>query len=160
MVELTRRTASLGDLKAIWDLVKESAHDMVFDVENAAAQEAMLSQIMVCCTSGLSPVALAPGGGVVGALLVRRDELEWGLRNSPAVHVAAAAVAPAQKDHGVLDALMADVLERKAPVFVSVKKGEQLGFEDLLVQRGFTHEASAESGWGDLYAWGAARPLH
>jgi hypothetical protein len=151
---LMRRTASLADLKAIWELVKDGADDIAFDVESAAAQEAMLSEIMACCTSGLSPLAV-DDDGLVAALLVRRDDFEWGFRNSPAVHVAVATVARKPEQLGLLDALIADVQARGAPVFASVKKGDQLGLENLLRRSGFVHEAAAESGWGDLYAWSA-----
>jgi hypothetical protein len=159
MGALKRRTADLGDIKEIWELVKAAAEDMAFDAANPAAQEAMLSQIMVCCTSGLSPLAVADSGGLVGALLVRRDELEWGLRNSPAVHVAAAA-ARREGGEGALAALFGELQAAEAPVFVSVRKGDRLGLDVLLRERGFAHEASAESGWGDLYAWSAKPAVH
>jgi hypothetical protein len=159
MGELKRRTADLGDIKEIWELVKAAAEDMAFDVANPAAQEAMLSQIMICCTSGLSPVAVAESGDLVGALLVRRDELEWGLRNSPAVHVAAAA-ARGESGQGALTVLIGELQAAEAPVFVSVKTGDRLGLEALLRQRGFAHEARAENGWGDLYAWSTKPVVH
>lgn len=153
MTEVTQRAASLGDLKDIWGLVKNVAGDIPFDPGNEAAQESILSELMACCTSGLSPVAMGEDKAIVGALLVRRDDFEWGFRNGNAVHVSYAAVAPSHRDKGVLGALVAEIQGRKVPVFVSVKSGNQSGLADELKKLGFAHECAATSGWGDLYKW-------
>ncbi len=153
MDELTQRAASLGDLKDIWDLLRQVAAGIPFDLESEAAQENMLTELMACCTSGLSPVAVGKDKTIVGALLVRRDDFEWGFRNGDAVHVSYAAIAPSHRDQGVLRALVAEIQERKVPVFASVKSGNQLGLADELKALGFAHECAAESGWGDLYRW-------
>lgn len=153
MGEVKQRAASLADLKDVWSLVRESAGDIPFDVDNEAAQESVLSELMRCCTSGLSPIALGEDKSVVGALLARRDDFEWGMTNANIIHVAYAAVAPAQRDKGLLKSLFAKVQEEKVPVLVSVKSGEKLGLADELKALGFAHECTAESGWGDLYKW-------
>jgi hypothetical protein len=101
----------------------------------------------------LSPVAVGEDKTIIGVLLVRRDDFEWGFRNSDALHVSYAAIAPSHRDHGVLPALVAQIQERKAPVFASVKSGNQLGLADELKKLGFAHECAATSGWGDLYKW-------
>ena len=150
MTELTQRAATLEDVKDIWDLIKTAATDIPFDLESEAAQESILSELMACCTSGLSPVAVE-NQTVVGALLVRRDDFEWGFRNGDAVHIAYAAADAGHRD--VLSRLVADVQERKAPVFASVKSGNGLGLSELLEKLGFAHDCKAESGWGDLYKW-------
>lgn len=153
MSEVKQRAASLTDLKDVWGLVRENAGDIPFDAESEAAQESVLSELMRCCTSGLSPIALGEDKSVVGALLARRDDFEWGLRNANFIHVAYAAVAPGQRDKGLLKSLFAKVQEQKVPVLVSVKSGEKLGLADELKALGFEHECKAESGWGDLYKW-------
>ena len=153
MGEVKQRAASIADLKNVWGLVRENAGDIPFDVESEAAQENVLSELMACCTSGLSPIALAEDKSVVGALMARRDDFEWGMRNANVIHVAYAAVAPDQRDKGVLKSLFAAVQEQRVPVFVSVKSGEKLGLADELKSLGFAHESTAESGWGDLYKW-------
>ncbi len=153
MVELAQRMASLGDLKDIWGLIRLVAADIPFEVENEAAQEGVLSELMACCASGLSAVAVGEDKAIIGALLVRRDDFEWGLRNSKAVHVSYAAVAPSHRDQGVLRALVAELQQRAVPVIASVKSGNQLGLADDLKQLGFAHAAAAASGWGDLYQW-------
>lgn len=153
MADLKRRTAALGDLKDIWGLLKQTANDIPFDVESESSQENILTEVMACCTSGLSPVVLDQDKAIVGALLVRRDDFEWGFRNSDAVHVSYAVVAKDHQDHGVLASLVADVQEQKVPVFASVKSGNQIGFSDALKKLGFEHECTAASGWGDLYKW-------
>jgi hypothetical protein len=153
MAEFTRRLASLNDLQEIWRLLRDIASDVPFDAKSAAAQESMLSEVMACCTSGLSPVAIDQGGGIAGALLVRRDDFEWGLRNSGAVHISGAAIARDSRDQNVLSALLTDLQARKAAIFASVKGGEQLGLADGLKEAGFEHECAAASGWGDLYQW-------
>jgi ribosomal protein S18 acetylase RimI-like enzyme len=153
MAELTQRAASLADLKDIWGLMRRTAADVPSDFKSEAEQESILSELMACCISGLSPIALGEDKTVVGALLVRRDDFEWGFRNGDAVHVAYAAIAPDHRDQGVLQALVADIQSRKVPVFASVKSGNQLGLAEELQKLGFAHECTATSGWGDLYKW-------
>jgi ribosomal protein S18 acetylase RimI-like enzyme len=153
MAEISQRTASLSDLKDIWGLMKEVAIDIPFDLESEAAQEHILTEVMACCTSGLSPVAVGEGSEIIGALLVRRDDFEWGFRNSDAVHIAYAAIAPACRDQGVMRALVTKIQERKVPVFASVKSGNHSGLADELEKLGFSHQCKAASGWGDLYQW-------
>ncbi len=153
MADLKQRAAALSDLKDIWGLLKEAANEIPFDLGNEASQENVLTEIMACCTSGLSPIVIGEDKAVVGALLVRRDDFEWGFRNGEAVHVSYAAIAPTHRDQGVLASLVAEVQDRKVPVFASVKTGNQLGLADELQKLGFKHECAAESGWGDLYKW-------
>lgn len=153
MAVLTQRAAALGDLKDIWGLLRHVASDIPFKCDDAAAQENMLTEIMACCTSGLSPIALDENKAIVGALLVRRDDFEWGFRNSKAVHIAYAAIAPSHRGQDILGALVSEVQERKVPVFVSVKSGGQLGFAEALEGLGFAHECTAVNGWGELYKW-------
>lgn len=153
MSNFTRRAASLADLRDIWGLLRQVAGDIPIDLRSEASQESLLSEAMACCTSGLSPVALDEGNAVIGTLLARRDDFEWGLWNSDAIHVSYAAIAPGHRDLGVLASLVAKIQERKVPVFVSVKKGNQIGLADELGKLGFKHECTAESDWGDLYKW-------
>ena len=153
MAETAQRAASLADLKDIWGLMKQAAGDIPFDLESEAAQESLLTEIMSCCTSGLSPVALGEDESVIGALLVRRDDFEWGFRNSDAIHLSYAAIASSYKDKGVLGSLIAKLQEQKVPIFASVKSGDQFGLTDGLTKLGFIHECRAASGWGDLYKW-------
>lgn len=153
MTDLKQRTASLSDLKDIWILMREAAPDIPFDLTNERAQESVLSELMACCTSGLSPVVVGEDKTIIGALLVRRDDFEWGFRNSQAVHVSYAAIAPTHRDQGVLGSLVTGIKERRVPVFASVKSGDKLGFADQLKELGFAHECTAVSGWGDLYKW-------
>ena len=153
MVEVTRRSASLGDLKGIWGLLKQAAPDIPVELGSEAAQEGVLSELMACCTSGLSPVAFGEDKAIIGAVLVRRDDFQWGFRNGSAVHMSYAVVAPNYRDQGILRALVSEVQERKVPIFARVKGGNQLGLADELKGLGFAHEPAAEDGWGDLYRW-------
>jgi hypothetical protein len=153
MGDVTQRAASLDDLKDMWGLVRQVADDIPFDLQTEAGQESMLTEIMKCCTSGLSPVAVGDDKAIVGALLARRDEFEWGMVNANVIHVSYAAVAPDQRDKGLLETLLGKVKEQKVPVLVSVKSGDKFGLADQLKTLGFAHECTAESGWGDLYKW-------
>jgi len=45
-------------LKDIWGLLRQTANDIPFDLESEADQENVLTEIMACCTSGLSPIVL------------------------------------------------------------------------------------------------------
>jgi len=153
MAGLTQRAASLGDVKDIWGLMRQVAPDIPFDLASETAQANMLTEVMACCTSGLSPVAVSEDNAIVGALLVRRDDFEWGFRNSDAVHVSYAAIAPGHRDQGVLQALVTEVQDRKVPVFASVKNGNQLALADELEKLGFVRECVAANGWGELYKW-------
>jgi ribosomal protein S18 acetylase RimI-like enzyme len=153
MVELTQRTASLGDLKGIWGLLKQVAADIPFELESEAAQESVLSELMVCCTSGLSPVVIGEDKEIVGAALVRRDDFQWGFRNGAAVQMSYAEIAPAYRDQGVLRAFVDAVQKRKVPVFVRVRSGNQFGLADGFKELGFTLDAAAANDSGDLYKW-------
>lgn len=77
MTGLTKRVASLGDVQGIWGLFRQAADDIPFDLGSEAAQESILSELMACCTSGLSPVVVDDDKAIIGALLVRRDDFEW-----------------------------------------------------------------------------------
>lgn len=153
MAELTQRVASLSDVQGIWGLIRQVAGDIPFQVESEAEQESVLSELVACCTSGLSPILVDDEKGIVGALLARRDDFEWGFLNNEAIHVAYAAVAPSHRDQDVLSKLFSEVQGQKMQVLASVKSGEKLGLTDVLGTLGFAHEAKAESGWGDLYKW-------
>lgn len=160
MAELTRRMASLSDVQGIWGLLRQVAADIPFKLEDELEQESVLSELMACCTSGLSPVLVDDEKGIVGALLARRDQFEWGFRNGETIHVAYAAVAPAVREDKVLPALLGELQDRKVPLLASVKSGEQLGFAAVLGELGFVHEVEAESGWGDLYQWAPPPSVH
>jgi ribosomal protein S18 acetylase RimI-like enzyme len=153
MAGLTQRAASISDLKDIWGLLGRVAADVPFDFQSEAEQESILSELMACCISGLSPIAVGEDKAIIGALLVRRDDFDWGFRNGDAIHVSYAAIDPDHRNQGVLPALVAEVQQRKVPVYASVKTGNQFGFADELKKLGFAHECAAVGGWGDLYKW-------
>jgi hypothetical protein len=153
MAEFVHRAASLADLKDIWGLIRQVAADVPFDLANEAEQQSILTELMACCTAGLSPIVVSNDKAIIGALLVRRDDFEWGFRNSNAVHVSYAAVAPGHRDQGVLKGLIAEIQDRKVPIYASVKRGNQLGLAEQLKELGFAHECAAASGWGELYKW-------
>jgi hypothetical protein len=153
MAEFVKRTAELTDLKNIWNLIRDVAAEVPFDLANERAQQSILSELMCCCTSGLSLVAVAPDKSIVGAVMARRDDLEWCVANNNVAHIIYAAVAPSAKGNGVLKGLVSRVQDSKVPVYASVKSGELLGLADQLKELGFAHELTAVSGWGDLYRW-------
>jgi hypothetical protein len=153
MTELTHRAASLRDLKEIWELFRQTALDVPFNPGEQAGREKLLTEIMCCCTAGLAPIALAQGKSIIGALLVRRDDFQWGCRNSGALHISYAAIAAGHRDQNVLATLIAKIQERKVPVFASVKTGDQLGFVAALTRAGFVYECTAADDWGELYKW-------
>jgi len=153
MADLKHRAAELADLKDIWSLLRQTANDIPFDLESEADQENVLTEIMACCTSGLSPIVLDENKAIVGALLVRRDDFDWGFRNGDTVRVSYAAIAPTHRDQGVLASMLTEIQGRKVPVLASVKNGNHLGFADELKKLGFDLECTAASGWGDLYKW-------
>ncbi|WP_454915282.1 hypothetical protein [Xanthobacter sediminis] len=153
MAELTQRMASLADVQGIWGLLRQVSADVPFEIDSEREQESILSELMACCTSGLSPLAVDDEKGIVGVLLARRDDLEWGLRNKEAIHVAYAALEPGFRGTDLLAKLLGEVKGRKVSVLASVKAGEKQGFADALGREGFTHEITALSGWGDLYQW-------
>jgi hypothetical protein len=153
MAQLVQRTAELTDLKDIWNLIREVAAEVPFDLANERAQQSILSELMCCCTSGISIVAVGPDKAIVGAVMARRDDLEWGIGNHNVAHIIYAAVAPSAKGNGLLKGLVTGVQDGKVPVYASVKSGEQQGLADQLKELGFALECSAANGWGDLYRW-------
>jgi hypothetical protein len=153
MAQLVQRTAELTDLKNIWNLIREVAAEVPFDLADEKAQQSVLSELVRCCTSGISLVAVGPDKAIVGAVMARRDDLEWGIANKDVAHIIYAAVAPSAKGNGVLKGLVTAVQGGKVPVYASVKSGEKLGRADQLKELGFAHELTAVNGWGDLYRW-------
>jgi hypothetical protein len=57
MADLTRRAATLNDMKGIWTLVRQVAPDFPVDLATDAGQENILTEIMIGCSSELSPRA-------------------------------------------------------------------------------------------------------
>jgi hypothetical protein len=110
----------------------------------------MLSEIMVGCSSELSPVAVGKDKAILGAVLAHRDENEWGLWNGNVIHVTHAAIDPSQKDQGLLPALFADLQAKKLPIHVSVKAGNT-AFADEIKKLGF--EVAVTAAGGELYVW-------
>ncbi len=108
---------------------------------------------MACCTAGLSPVSVGSDDKIVGALLLRRDDFDWALRNGEALHISYAAVDPAHRDAGVLKALISEVQQRRVPLYISIKSGNQSGLADTVKELGFVHATAASDGWGDIYKW-------
>jgi hypothetical protein len=153
MAELVQRTAELTDLKGIWNLVREVAAEVPFDLADEKAQQSVLSELMRCCTSGISLVAVGPDKAIVGAVMARRDDLEWCVGNNNVAHIIYAAVAPSAKGNGVLKGLVTGVQDGRVPVYASVKSGEQIGLANQLKELGFALECTAANGWGELYRW-------
>lgn len=153
MVELSQRTASLGDVKEVWRLLRSVATDIPFDLGSESMQENVLTEIMACCTSGLSTIAVGEDQAVVGTLLARRDDFDWGFRNGDAVRVSYAAIASGRRNEGILRGLLAQIQERRVPLLASVKSGDQFGLAAELQELGFVQETAAQSSRGDLYRW-------
>ena len=153
MANLVQRTAELTDLKNIWNLIREVAAEVPFDLADDKAQQSVLSELVRCCTSGISLIEVGPDKTIVGAVMARRDDLEWGIANANVAHIIYAAVAPSAKGNGVLKGLVTGVQGGKVPVYASVKSGETLGLADQLKELGFAHDMTSVNGWGDLYRW-------
>jgi len=66
MADLKQRAAELNDLKGIWGLLRQTANDIPFDLESEANQENILTELMACCTSGLSPILLDENKAIIG----------------------------------------------------------------------------------------------
>ncbi|MEP9348959.1 hypothetical protein [Xanthobacter sp. KR7-225] len=148
--------ATLGDMPRIWTFVRDAAGQIPFALESEREQEAVLSELMASLSSGFTQVAFDAGGAVQGALLARRDTFEWGFRNSPALHVTYAALAPEAAAADLVPALLAPLKEGRAPIYFSVRAGNALDLAALLPSLGFEH--LAKSPWGDLYLWEPRKP--
>jgi hypothetical protein len=153
MAEVTQRAATITDMKGIWTLVRQAAADVPVDLTTDAGQEYMLTEIMIGCTSELSPVTVGKDKAIVGVLLARRDENEWGLWNANIIHVTHAAVAPSHKDQGLLQSMVTGLQGKKLSIHASVKAGDKSGLTDVLKALGFELAVSAADGSGDLYVW-------
>ncbi len=151
MADLAHRPASLDDISDLWALMRQTAADIPCSIESEGDQDRALTEIMKCCTAEFSPVVLDTKRNVVGALLARRDELDWGLRNAETINVSLAAVSASHREHGVFKMLIEAILKRNAPVYVEVKAGEAQGLGAELKGCGFCL-ARAEEG-AELYKW-------
>lgn len=131
--------------------MRQTAADIPCSIESESDQERALTEIMKCCTAELSPVVFDANRNVVGALLARRDELDWGLRNAETINVSMATVSASHRAQGVFKMLIEAILKRNAPVCVEVKAGEAQGLAAELKGCGFSL-AKAEEG-AELYKW-------
>lgn len=153
MSEVAKRAASLEDIEAIWGLMRQSASDIPFDVESEGEQERILTEGMVCCIAGMSPLVVDDRKEIVRALLAKRDELDWGLRNTETINVSFAAVAPSHRDQGILKMLVEEIIKRNARVYLGVKMGDKQGLAAELEKSGFARQSEDTSGRGELYKW-------
>ncbi len=151
MVDLAQRNASLDDMGELWALMRQTAADVPCSLESASGQERALTEIMKCCTAEFSPVVLDEKRKVVGALLARRDELDWGLRNLETINISLALLSAAHREQGVFKTLLEAILKRNAPVYVEVKAGDAQGFADELKGCGFSLSKAQEG--AELYLW-------
>lgn len=150
MSDLAHRNASLSDMKDIWGLMRQAAADIPFPIESESDQERALTEIMECCTAEFSPIVV-DGKQIVGALLAKRDVLDWGLRNAETINVSVAAVSASHRDQGVFKMLFDEITKRNAPVYIGVKAGEGQGLTDQLKICGFSlANAGAQ---GEIYRW-------
>lgn len=156
MSAVTSQMASLADLGRLWAFLREAAPQIPFQLDSDLDQEEVLSELMACCTSGLSPFVLDAEQKVTGALLVRHDTFEWGFRNSPALHITYAALAAEGGSADLVSALVTALQEKKVPLYFSVKSGNGLELPAMIEALGFAH--LAKSPWGDLYLWEPQKP--
>jgi hypothetical protein len=151
VADLAHRNASLDDMGELWSLMRQTAADIPCPIESEGDQERALTEIMKCCTAEFSPVVFDAKRNVVGALLARRDELDWGLRNAETINVALAVVSVGHREQGVFKMLIEAILKRNAPVYIEVKTGDAQGFAAELKGCGFSL-AKEEEG-AELYKW-------
>ncbi|RTL79383.1 MAG: hypothetical protein EKK29_21610 [Hyphomicrobiales bacterium] len=151
MANLTQKNASLDDMRGLWALMRQTAADIPCSIDSESDQQRALAENMKCCTAEFSPLVLDAKRNLVGALLARRDELDWGLRNAETINLSLAAVSAAHREHGVFKMLIEAILKRNAPVYVEVKAGEAQGLAAELKGCGF-FLTKAEDG-AELYKW-------
>lgn len=151
VAELEHRNASLDDMKDLWALMRQTAADIPCPIESDSDQERALTEIMKCCTAEFSPVVLDGKRNVVGALLARRDELDWGLRNVETINVSLAAVSASHRGNGVFKSLIEAILKRNAPVYIEVKAGDAQGLATELKGCGFSLTKTDDG--AELYKW-------
>lgn len=149
MSEFTQRTVVIQDMQALWGLVRGAAADIPFPIQSEAEQERALSEIMACCASNESRVALDANGVVIGALLARRDQLDWGLFNGGAVNIAAIVVAAEYRDKGVGKALLEALIGAGGTLYINVKPTETQGLAAIVKELGFA--SPGEGAPSDLY---------
>lgn len=106
---------------------------------------------MKCCTAEFSPIVLDAKHNVVGALLARRDEFDWGLRNAETISVSLAALSANGREEGAFKVLIEAILKRNAPVYVEVKAGEAQGLAAELKGCGFSLTKSEDG--AEFYKW-------
>jgi hypothetical protein len=138
-------------MRDIWGLIRRAAADIPLDVESEMGQERALTEVMECCTAGLSPVVVDDKQAIVGALLAKRDQFDWGFLNAETINVSIAAVAATHRDQGVLKMLIEEIIRRNAPVFVEVKSDEENGLRAQLRDLGFSLKNAGAN--GELYQW-------
>lgn len=155
MTAVTSQKATLADFGRLWAFMRQAADQIPFKIDSDLDQEEVLSELMACCTTGLSPFIL-DGEKVTGALLVRHDTFELGFRNSPALHVTYAALAAEGEPADLVSSLVSELQDKRVPLYFSVKSGNGLALPAMLEGLGFSHLATSD--WGDLYLWEPQKP--
>jgi GNAT superfamily N-acetyltransferase len=155
VADLTHRSASLDDMRDLWILMRDVAADIPYSIESESDQERALTEIMECCTGEFSPLVVDDKATVVGALLAKRDLLDWGLRNTESINVSLAAVSSSHRGQGVFKMLLEQIMKRNAPVFIGVKSGDNQGLVGELKGCGFSLANAGEQ--GELYKWEPAK---
>jgi hypothetical protein len=135
MTDLALRPAVVGDAADIHALLLKTAADIPLAVETLEQEEALYGQVRKLLAFGESWVALA-GGGIAGFVLVENVETgrHWGENEMLELRFAGAETALAAR---VFDALIARLLERTAPIEVSVKDTNRNGLAARLEGAGF-----------------------
>jgi len=129
------RPATVADAADIHALLLKTAGDIPLAIETLEQEEALYAQVRKLLAFGESWVAVA-GGGIAGFVLVENVETgrHWGENEMLVLRYAGAETALADP---VLDALIARLLERTAPIEASVKDANRNRLTARLENAGF-----------------------
>jgi GNAT superfamily N-acetyltransferase len=151
VARISCRQAALGDAADILVLLIESAPEIPLQVDTLEREEALYALIRNCARAGESWVACDAAGRIVGLALAERAERGRHYAEHEVLELRYAAVAAAQRETGVFEALIARLLERMVPVVATVSPHNRSGIAERLERLGFG--ATAAAGGERLYRW-------
>ncbi|WP_441252564.1 GNAT family N-acetyltransferase [Tardiphaga sp. 71_E8_N1_1] len=133
------RTATDADHSAIYDVLEEVGSEIPIELsdETRAAAE---YEIVTCCASGRSLVAIDDHQNVVGFALARPD-----LHTRGAVSLRYIGVSKDWRKSGIFAALTGQLLKAGAPLVTTVLTGNKSRMVELLTKKGFVQTAKKES---------------
>jgi hypothetical protein len=128
------RIATNNDEAGILTVLTEVAPEIPVELDGPERQAKIWTEIVQCCKSGKSLVAVEADGKVVGFILARPDAYE----NKAAIQMPYGGVTAAFRCRKIFSALVEKLKANGVPLIAHVLHDNKSDMENTLMKRGFT----------------------